>query len=201
MRSLALVAVLVACRSYSVPVVPQPTLAADATIEIKHSIAHVKTGTRDVCDGESRCRTEDTTREETRSQILAGKEELSYGQLRELDPSDHGAYAKNLAEYRERSVPCRAARKYKIAGVATIVVGGVIALLQNVSTIVRVGGITLAGGGVVLYLWGRNKSKDCDNVYKFYKESQLDLAEKTTVTDRKKELEEIAARFNAGRTR
>jgi hypothetical protein len=201
MRSLALVVVLAACRSYSVPVVPQPTLAAGATIEVKHSIANVKTGTRDVCDGESRCRTEDTTREETRSQILAGTQPLSYGQLRELDPADNGTYAKNLAEYRERSVPCRTSRKLKIAGVATIVVGGVIALLQNVSTAVRIGGLTLAGSGVVLYVWGRSKGADCDNVYKFYKDSQLDLAESKTVPDRKKELEEIAARFNAGRAK
>ena len=201
MRSLALVVVLVACRSYSVPVVPPPTLAADATIELKHTVANVKTGTRDVCDGESRCRTEDTTRDETRTQILAGNQPLTYGQLRELDPADQGSYAKNLAEYRDRSVPCRTARKLKIAGVATIVVGGVIALLQNVSDVVRIGGVTLAGGGVVLYLWGRSKGKDCDNVYKFYKDSQLDLAEKTTVAERKKELEEIAARFNAGRTK
>lgn len=199
MRSLALVVVLAACRSYSVPVVPQPTLAADTTIELKHTIANVKTGTRDVCDGDSRCRTEDTTREETRTQILAGKQALSYGQLRELDPADNGTYAKNIAEFRDRSGPCRTARKLKIAGVATIVVGSVIALLQNVSTAVRVGGLTLAGGGVVLVLWGRNKGKDCDNVHKFYKDSQLDLAETTTVPDRKKELEEIAARFNAGR--
>ena len=199
MRSLALVVGLVACRSYSVPVVPQPTLAADATIELKHSIAHVRTGSRDVCDGESRCRTEDTTREETRTQILAGTQPLSYGQLREVDPVDNGTYAKNIAEFRERSVPCRTARKLKIAGVATIVVGGVIALLQNVTTAVRIGGLTLAGGGVVLYLWGRSKGKDCDSVYKFYKDNQLDLAEQTTVTDRKKELEEITARFNAGR--
>jgi hypothetical protein len=199
MRSLALVVVLAACRSYSVPVVPQPTLAAGATIELEHSIAHVRTGSHDVCDGESRCRTEDTTREETRTQILAGTQPLSYGQLRELDPADNGTYAKNISEFRDRSVPCRTGRKLKIAGVATIVVGGVIALLQNVSDAVRIGGITLAGGGVVLYLWGRNKSKDCDNVHKFYKDNQLDLAETTTVPDRKKELEEIAARFNAGR--
>jgi hypothetical protein len=199
MRSLALVVVVIACRSYSVPVVPQPTLAADARIELKHSNTQVKTGTQDVCDGESRCRTEDTTREETRTQIFAGTQPLSYGQLRELDPADNGTYARSLAEYRERSVPCRTARKLKIAGVATIVVGGVIALLQNVSDAVRIGGITLAGGGVVLYLWGRSKGKDCDGVYRFYKDSQLDLAEKTTVADRKKELDEIAARFNAGR--
>lgn len=199
MRSLALVVALAACRSYSVPTVPQPTLAADATIELQHETAHVRTGSRDVCDGESRCRTEDTTRDETRTKILAGKQPLSYGQLRELDPADQGAYAKNLAEYRDRSVPCRTGRKLKIAGVATIVVGGVIALLQNVSDAVRIGGVTLAGGGVVLYLWGRNKAKGCDDVYRFYRESQLDLAEQMTVADRKKELEEIAARFNASR--
>ena len=199
MRSLALVVVLGACRSYSVPVVPPPSLAADATIELKHERANVRTGSRDVCDGETRCRTEDTTREEIRTQIFAGKQPLSYGQLRELDPADGGAYAKNLAEYRERSVPCRTARKLKIAGVATIVVGGVIALLQNVSDAVRIGGITLAGGGVVLYLWGRHKAAPCDGVYRFYTESQLDLAEKTMVTDRKKELDEITARFNASR--
>ena len=199
MRSLALVVVLFACRSYSVPVVAQPTLAADVTIELKHSNVQVKTGTHDVCDGESRCRTEDATRDETRTQVLAGTQRLSYGQLREVDPADNGAYAKNIAEYRERSVPCRTARKLKIAGVATIVVGGVIALLQNVTNAVRIGGITLAGGGVVLYLWGRSKGKDCDDVYKFYKDNQLDLAEMTTIPDRKKELEEIAARFNAGR--
>ncbi|MEO7096121.1 MAG: hypothetical protein ABI175_22860 [Polyangiales bacterium] len=199
MRSLALVVVLVACRSYSVPVVPQPTLAAGATIELKHSVVQVKTGTHDVCDGESRCRTEDVTRDETRTQILAGTQPLSYGQLREVDPADGGAYAKNIAEFRDRSGQCRTARKLKIAGVATIVVGGVIALLQNVSTAVRVGGLSIAGGGVLLVLWGRSKGKDCDNVYKFYKDNQLDLAETTTIPDRKKELEEIAARFNAGR--
>ncbi len=199
MRSLALVVVLAACRSYAVPTVPQPTLAADATIELKHATANVRTGSRDVCDGDSRCRTEDTTREETRTQIFAGTQQLSYGQLRELDPADNGTYAKNLAEYRERSVPCRTSRKLKIAGVATIVVGSVITLLQNVSTAVRVGGLTMVGGGVVLYLWGRSKGKGCDGVYQFYKDSQLDLAEKTVVPDRKKELEEITARFNASR--
>lgn len=199
MRSLALVVALAACRSYAVPSVPQPALAPDVTIELSHSVANVRTGSRDVCDGETRCRTEDTTREETRTKILAGKQLLTYGQLRELDPDDNGTYAKNLAEYRERSGPCRTSRKLKIAGVATIVVGGVIALLQNVSSAVRIGGITLAGGGVVLYLWGRNKAKGCDDVYRFYKESQLDLAEQTTVTDRKKEIEAIAARFNASR--
>ncbi len=201
MRSLALVVVLAACRSYSVPSVPPPALAAGATIELKHSIGHVRTGSQDVCDGESRCRTEDTTRDETRTQILAGTQPLSYGQLRELDPADNGTYAKNIAEYRDRSAPCRTARKLKIAGAATIVVGAVITLLQGVSDAVRIGGITLAGGGVVLVLWGRSKGKDCESVYRFYKDNQLDLAEDTIVKDRKKELDEIVARFNAGRAK
>lgn len=201
MRSLALVALLAACRSYSVPVVPPATLAAGAPIEIASSIHQVRTGSHDVCDGESRCRTEDTTREETRSKILAGTQPLSYGQLRELDPADNGAYAKSLAEFRDRSGPCRTARKLKLAGAATIVVGAVITLLQGVSDAVRIGGITLAGGGVMLVLWGRSKGKDCDNVHRFYTENKLDLAESMTLADRKKELEEIAARFNAGRAK
>jgi hypothetical protein len=198
-RNLLLLVALAACRSYPVPDVTQPTLGAD--IEIKSTTATVKIGTQDVCDGESRCRTEDKTREEQRSQILAGGKPVTYGELRLLDPGDGGAYAKALAEYKERSEPCRAGRKYKIAGIAATVAGGIVALIDGAPTAVRIGGLALAGAGIVVIVLGVNKSSGCDEVHKLYVDSGLSIAEKTTVADRKKELEEIAARFNAHRSR
>lgn len=195
MRLVLIVVVLAACRSYSVPNVSQPTLAGD--VEIKSTTASVKIGTQDVCDGESRCRTEDKTREEQRSQILAGGKPLTYGQLRLIDPGDGGAYAKALDEYKVRSEPCRTGRKYKIAGIAATVVGGVVALIDGAPTAVRIGGLALAGAGIVVIVLGMNKSSGCDEVHKLYVDSGLSIAEQTTIADRKKELEEIAARVNA----
>jgi hypothetical protein len=196
MRSLVFLA-LVACRSYAVPSVPQPTLPPDPVLEVKSSTSQVRTGSHDVCDGESRCRTEDVTRDEVRSETRLNGKLLSYGQVRLLDPAGDGAYAKQLAEYAERSKPCRTARKLKIAGIATTVVGTVIALIDKISTAGRIGGIVLAGGGVVLLVYAHQKGAGCDDVYRFYVDNQLNLAEKVTVADRRKELDEIVARFNA----
>ena len=197
MRSVVLLAALAACRSYAVPNVAQPTLTAD--VEIKSTVASVKIGTEDVCDGESRCRTEDKMREEDRSQILSGGKPLSYGQLRLIDPGDGAAYAKALDEYKVRSAPCRSARTYKIAGIAGTVAGGVVALIDGAPTAVRVGGLALAAAGIVVIVIGVNKSSGCDAVHELYVDSGLSIAEQTTVADRKKELEEIAARVNAQR--
>lgn len=196
MRCLVLVA-LVACRSYAVPSVPQPTLPPDPAIEIKTTTAQVRTGSHDVCDGESRCRTEDITRDEQRSQILVSGKPLSYGQLRLIDPAGNGQYAAQLAEYAQRSAPCRTARKYKIAGIVATVVGTVVALIDNAPTGVRIGGAVVAAGGIGMLVIAHGKGKGCDEVYKFSVDNQLNIAEDTTVADRRKELQEIAARFNA----
>lgn len=198
MRSFAVVVLLLAaCRSYAVPAVSRPNLSADATIQIDTKTAQVKTGTHDVCDGESRCRTEDVTRDEEQSRITTGATALSYGQLRLADPKGGGAYEAALAEYKQRAKPCRASRTWKIGGIITTVVGGVIALIDGAPTGVRIGGLALAGLGVAGIVIGVKKGAGCDAVYRFYKDNQLDIADGTTVANRKKELEEIAARFNA----
>lgn len=200
MRSFAvLVLLLAACRSYSVPNVPRPNLAADATIQIETKTAQVKTGTHDVCDGDSRCRTEDVTRDEEQSQIRAGTAALSYGQLRLVDPQTGAAYQSALDEYAQRAKPCQTSRKWKIAGIITTVVGGVIALIDGAPTAVRLGGVALAGAGVVGIVIGVKKGAGCDAVVRFAKDNQLDIAEETVVADRKKEIEAIAARFNSSR--
>jgi hypothetical protein len=188
---------LAACRSYAVPNVSRPSLAPDVQITATSETAQVKTGTHDVCDGESRCRTEDVTRDEQRTRITAGTAALSYGQLRLVDPQGGAAYEAALAEYARRAKPCRDARKWKIAGIVTTVVGGVIALIDGAPTGVRIGGLALAGAGVVGIVIGVKKGSGCDAVYRFGVDNQIDIAEDTVVADRKKEIEEIAARFNS----
>lgn len=168
-------------------------------IEIKTTAANVRTGSRDVCDGESRCRTEDTVREEQRSQILINGQRISYGQLRLIDAQGGAAYEKDLAEYSERAKPCRVSRKYKIAGIITTVVGGVVALIDGAPTAVRIGGLAVAAAGVGVIYLGYQKGKGCDDVHRFYVDQQLNIATLTTVPDRKRELEELAARFNFAR--
>lgn len=198
MRSLLLVA-LIGCRAYPTVTVSQPTLPPDQVIEIKSTTADVRTGTRDVCDGESRCRTEDTTREEKRSQILVSGQPLTYGQLRLIDPAGGADYAKHIAEYGERAKPCRVSRKYKIAGVVTTVVGGIVALIDKAPTAVRIGGLAVAAAGVGVIYLGYQKGSGCDEVHRLYLDNQLDLAGTKTVRDRKDEIDDLAARFNSAR--
>lgn len=192
-----LIVLLAACQSYAVPSASRPTLAADAQLATKTEIAHVKTGTQDVCDGESRCRTEDVTKDEDRTRIAAGTTALSYGQLRLVDPQGGPAYEAALGEYRQRVKPCRAARTWKIGGIITTVVGGVIALIDGAPTGVRIGGLALAGAGVAGIVIGVKKGAGCDAVVRFAKDNQIDIADETVVADRKKEIEAIVARFNA----
>ena len=197
MRSFAVVmVVLAACRSYSAPDVKKPTVS---TIEITSKTEKVTTGSQDVCDGESRCRSEDITRDEERSRIKGDFTYLSYGQARLLDPQGGAAYQSSLDEYRRRAKPCRDARKWKIGGIAATVVGGVVALIDGAPTGVRIGGLALAGAGVVGIVIGVKKSAGCDAVHRFAKDNQIDIAGDLEPADRRKELEEIAARFNASR--
>lgn len=197
MRSLVVVVLLVAaCRSYAVPDLTKPTVSS---IEITTKTEKVTTGTRDVCDGDSRCRTEDITRDEDRTRMKGDALFLSYGQVRLLDPQGGAGYQAALDEYRVRAKPCRHARTWKIAGIAATVVGGVIALVDGAPTGVRIGGLALAGAGVVGIVIGVKKSSDCDAVHRFAKDHQLDIAGDLEPANRRKELEEIAARFNASR--
>ena len=166
-------------------------------IEVKSTTVQVRTGSRDVCDGESRCRTEDTQRDEVRSRVLVTGQPLSYGQVRLLDEGPDGAYGKCLTEYGVRSKPCRAARKYKIAGAATTVVGGTVALIDGISTPLRIGALVVAAGGIALIYLGFQNGAGCDDVHKLYVDEHLNIAEDTVIKDRSKELAEIAARFNA----
>jgi hypothetical protein len=195
MRSLALL-LIVGCRSYAVPSVPPPVLPPAPSLEIKSHTERVSTGTRDVCDGESRCRTEDKTDDQERSEIRLNGTRITYGQLRVLDAPD-GDYKKALTEYTERSQPCRSARKFLIGGLAATIVGGVVLLIDAAPTGVRIGGAVVAAAGIGMLVLHHEKTKGCDEVYRFYKDNQLDLAETYTLIDRRKELDEIAARFNA----
>ena len=195
MRAL-IVVLLVACRSYSVPDITKPTVSR---IEVSSKTESVTTGSRDVCDGESRCRTEDITRDEERTRMKGDSGYLSYGEVRLLDPQGGAAYQASLDEYRRRAKPCRDGRKWKIAGIAATVVGGVVALIDGAPTGVRIGGLALAGAGVVGIVIGVKKSSGCDAVHRFAKDNQLDIAGDLEPADRRKEIEEIVARFHASR--
>ena len=195
MRSLALLLV-VGCRSYAAPSVPPPVLPAAPSLEIKSHTDQVTTGTRDVCDGESRCRTEDKTDEQQRSEIRLNGARITYGQLRVLDEPD-GQYHKALVEYTERSQPCRSARKLLVGGLIATIAGGVVVLINAAPTGVRIGGAVVAAAGIGMLVLHHEKTKRCDEVYRYYKDNQLDLAESYTLINQRKELDEIAARFNA----
>ncbi|CAN5923687.1 hypothetical protein BH11MYX3_BH11MYX3_00070 [soil metagenome] len=196
MRSLLLLA-LIGCRSYPVVSVPTPALPPEPALEVKSTTAQVRTGSKDVCDGESRCRSEDTQREEVRSRVLVTGQPLSYGQVRLLDEGPDGAYGKSLKEYGIRAKPCRKARTYKLAGAATTVVGGTVALIDGISTPLRIGALVVAAGGIALIYLGFQNGSGCDDVHKLYIDERLNIAEDTLIKDRATELAEIAARFNA----
>ncbi len=71
------------------------------------------------------------------------------------------------------------------------------ARLDGAPTAVRIGGAAVAAAGIVGIVIGVKKGAGCDAVHRFAADNQLDIADETVVPDRRKEIEEIAARFNA----